>query len=136
MSDLKQGEVTENKKREHYRFISVEDSEKEAEKICEKLAEAGFQGATFQRKDNAKWEVFQKFSKTEECLWLLERSACDKCKPEFKLERCNTKECPTKAEIEDVLWKESLNFNHLIDYKLRKLRGEVQPAKEEPGIAS
>jgi hypothetical protein len=123
MTDLKREEVISNKKGEHYRFVSLENSEEEAKNLCEQLVEKGFQPATFQRENNRLFEIFVKFSKAEEIIYLLERKNCDSCPPEKKVE-CDIKTCKVKNSIEDTLWKERLGFHSLLSHDLKKLREE------------
>jgi hypothetical protein len=121
MTELKKSEVIESKKGEHYRFVSLENTEPEAKLLCEQLVKKGFQPATFQRNDNKFFEVFVKFSKAEELIYLLERKHCDACPPGKKAE-CDIKTCKVKSSIEDVNWKERLGFYSLISHDLKKLR--------------
>lgn len=132
MTDLVKEEVVKDKKGNHLRFFSIEDTQAEADAICEKLLEAGYAPATFERTDNHKVEVFTKFTKAEECIYLLEEQFCKKCPPEVKAAKCTKEDCETKNDIDDILWKEQLNFYSLLDYKLKKLRGEALPEAEEP----
>ena len=120
MTDLVENEVVVDSKGNHHRFISVENSEAEANVVCEKLSDLGFQAGTVQRTDNKLWEVFQQFSKSEECMYILEQAcaSCTKKSTDF----CNNKECKTKSEIEDIIWKDSMGFHRLVSYKLKKLR--------------
>jgi multimeric flavodoxin WrbA len=129
MTDLIKNEVITNKKGDHYRFVSVENTEEEAQHLCKELVKAGFQAATFQRNDNHLFEVFSKFTKAEEINFILERKHCDKCTRDKKTE-CHVKSCVVKEDIEDTLWKERLNFYSLLDFKLKKLRLENQPKPE------
>lgn len=124
MTDLAQNEVITNKKGDHYRFISLENSEAEAEKVCNQLLDSGFQAATFQREDNKLWEVFQKFSPAEECMFLL-KEKCDGCKAK-DTEDCHAKSCKNKFQMEDILWKESRGFHTLVQHDLKKLRKGVK----------
>ena len=120
MTDLTEQEIVVDRKGNHHRFISVENSEAEANVVCEKLSDMGYSAGTSQRADNGLWEVFQQFSPAEECLYILEKP-CTDCKKK-STDECNTRECTTKSEIEDVIWKDSIGFHRLVRYKLKKLR--------------
>lgn len=118
MTDLEQNEIVESHG-EHYRFISLEETEDEADKVVELILDSGHKASKL-LKDNKKWEVFQKFSPAEECMWILEQK-CKVCSNK-ETDKCNSDECKVKADIEDVIWKDQRNFYTLIQYKLKKLQ--------------
>lgn len=121
MTDLKKNEIIKDKKGNHYRFFSLENTQADANAVCQQLSDNGFQAASFERDDNHLIEVFTKFTKAEEIIFLLKERNCGSlCKKDKTF--CNEKECKIQADIEDTLWKEKLGWYSLIDAKLRKLR--------------
>jgi hypothetical protein len=125
MTDLEKFEIVENSKGDHYKFVELKETEKEAQGLCEELSQNGFQPASFQRDDNKLYEVFVRFTLAEEIFWCYQHSHCNKCPPELK-EDCHPKNCKIKAKLDDVLWKERLHFHALLEHDLKVLRGELK----------
>jgi len=123
MTDMAVNEIIVSPKGDHFRFISVEETEAEANEVCERLLNLGYQSATFQNETSKKWEAYQKFLPVEECLFIFE-SACAACASKAT-PNCVSSKCNTKGEIDDITWKAQLGFHRLIAYKLKKLRGKA-----------
>ena len=123
MTDLEKFEIVENGKGEHFKFVKLEHTEAEADKLCKELFDNGFNPAKIQREDNKLWEIFIKFTTADEIIFLYEQNNCLAC-PAEKKEDCHPKSCKIRGEIEDIRWKDKLGFEDLLEHDLKLLKAK------------
>ena len=127
MSESEEGSIIIDAQGEHhYRKVSTEDTQAEADTLCETLNEQGYASAQFPLADG-RIEVFTKFGLEEEIQFLLEEQCCSKCPPEKKL-TCEAKPmCWVKKQLDDATFDAQHGWFFLLKHKLAKLRKEGVP---------
>lgn len=127
MTESEEGSIIIDAQGEHhYRKVSTEDSQAEADNLCEKLNEQGYLAAQFPL-SSGKIEVFTKFGPEEEIIFLLEEQCCSKCPPEKK-SICEAKPtCWVKVQKVDANFDAQHGWYTILKHKLAKLRKEGVP---------